>query len=78
MFNIHNYRENELLQSLLLECKYCIYYNFHNIEKSYELNADKTIKKDSIVYTAYDSEGNLFDGSKTLSQLKRKIDNIYR
>ena len=33
MFNIHNDRENELLQSLLLECKYCIYYNFNNIEK---------------------------------------------
>ena len=33
MFNIHNDRENELLQSLLLECKYCIYYDFHNIEK---------------------------------------------
>ena len=33
MFNIHNDRENELLQSLLLECEYCIYYHFHNIEK---------------------------------------------
>ena len=48
------------------------------IEKSYDLNADKTIKKDSIVYTAYDCDDNLFDASKTLSQLKRKIDNIYR
>ena len=33
MFNIHNDREYELVQSLLLECKYCIYYKFHNIEK---------------------------------------------
>ena len=45
-----------------------------DIEKSYELNADKTIKKDSIVYTAYDCDSNLFNASKTLSQLKRKID----
>ena len=37
MFNIHNDRENELLQSLLLECKYCIYYNFNNIEKINDL-----------------------------------------
>ena len=53
-------------------------YKGMKIEKSYDLNADKTIKKDSIVYTSYDCDDNLFDASKTLSQLKRKIDNIYR
>ena len=53
-------------------------YKGMTIEKSYDLNADKTIKKDSIIYTAYDYDDNLFDASKTLSQLKRKIDNIYR
>ena len=61
-----------------MESKMLKPYKGMDIEKSYELNADKTIKKDSILYTAYDSDGNLFDGSKTLSQLKRKIDNIYR
>ena len=61
-----------------MESKMLNPYKGMDIEKSYELNADKTIKKDSIIYTAYDCEGNLFDGSKTLSQLKRKIDNIYR
>ena len=58
-----------------MESKMLKQYKGMDIEKSYELNADKTIKKDSIVYTAYDCNGNWFDGSKTLSQLKRKIDN---
>lgn len=44
------------------------------IEKSYDLKANGTIKKDSIVFTAYDTEGNVFDGAKTLSELKEKID----
>ena len=44
------------------------------IEKSYDLKANGTIKKDSIVFTAYDTEGNVFDGAKTLSVLKEKID----
>ena len=61
-----------------MESKMLKSYKGMNIEKSYELNADKTIKKDSIIYTAYDSDDNLFDASKTLPQLKRKIDNIYR
>ena len=49
-------------------------YKGMEIEKSYDLKADGTIKKDSIVFTAYDTEGNLFDGAKTLSELKKKID----
>ena len=61
-----------------MESKMLKPYKGMDIEKSYELNADKTIKKSSIVYTAYDCDDNLFDGAKTLSQLKRKIDNIYR
>lgn len=45
------------------------------IEKSYETKADGTIKKDTIVYTAYaEEDGGLFDGAKTLSELKKKID----
>ena len=62
----------------IMESKMLKPYKGMAIEKSYELNADKTIKKNSIVYTAYDCDDNLFDASKTLSQLKRKIDNIYR
>ena len=61
-----------------MESKMLKPYKGMTIEKSYDLNADKTIKKDSIIYTAYDYDDNLFDASKTLSQLKRKIDNIYR
>ena len=61
-----------------MESKMLKPYKGMSIEKSYELNADKTIKKNSIVYTAYDCDDNLFDASKTLSQLKIKIDNIYR
>ena len=61
-----------------MESKMLKPYKGMDIEKSYELNADKTIKKDSVIYTSYDCDSNLFDASKTLSQLKRKIDNIYR
>ena len=57
-----------------MESKMLKPYKGMEIEKSYDLNADRTIKKDSIVFTAYDTEGNLFDGAKTLSELKKKID----
>ena len=57
-----------------MESKMLKPYKGMEIEKSYDLNADGTIKKDSIVFTAYDTEGNLFDGAKTLSELKKKID----
>ena len=57
-----------------MESKMLKSYKGMEIEKSYDLKADGTIKKDSIVFTAYDTEGNLFDGAKTLSELKKKID----
>ena len=57
-----------------MESKMLKPYKEMEIEKSYDLKADGTIKKDSIVFTAYDTEGNLFDGAKTLSELKKKID----
>lgn len=57
-----------------MESKMLKPYKGMEIEKSYDLKADGTIKKDSIVFTAYDTEDNLFDGSKTLSELKKKID----
>ena len=57
-----------------MESKMLKPYKGMEIEKSYDLKADGTIKKDSIVFTSYDTEGNLFDGAKTLSELKKKID----
>lgn len=57
-----------------MESKMLKSYKGMEIEKSYDLKADGTIKKDSIVFTAYDTECNLFDGAKTLSELKKKID----
>ena len=56
-----------------MESKMLKPYKGMKIEKSYDLKADGTIKKDSIVFTAYDTEDNLFDGAKTLSELKKKI-----
>ena len=61
-----------------MESKMLKPYKGMEIEKSYDLKADGTIKKDSIVFTAYDTEGNLFDGAKTLSELKKKIDEYSR
>lgn len=51
-------------------------YKGFDIEKSYEEKGDGTIKKDTIVYTAYadDEDNALFDATKTLSELKKKID----
>lgn len=48
-------------------------YKGFRIEKSYEEKADGTIKKDTIVYTAY-TDDDLFDAAKTLPELKKKID----
>lgn len=55
-------------------------YKNMEIEKSYELNANGTIKKDTIIYTAYPIEENgevgagVFDADQTLVGLKKKID----
>ena len=50
-------------------------YKGYTIEKSYELHAiTGKIKKDTIIYTAYTEDGGIFDGSRTLIELKRKID----
>lgn len=50
-------------------------YKGFEIEKSYEEKLDGTIKKDTVIYTAYTKEDNaLFDASATLSELKKKID----
>ncbi len=51
-------------------------YKGFEIEKSYETKKDGTIRKDTIVYTAYadDEDNALFDAAKTLPELKKKID----
>lgn len=51
-------------------------YKGFEIEKSYETKADSTIRKDTIIYTAYadDEDNALFDAATTLSELKKKID----
>lgn len=55
-------------------------YKGFDIEKSYDEKPDGTIKKDTIVYTAYadDEDNALFDAATTLSELKRKIDNYLK
>lgn len=54
-------------------------YKGFEIEKSYEEKADGTIKKDTIIYTAYTVDGDgVFDAAKTLSDLKKKIDNYLK
>lgn len=54
-------------------------YRGFEIEKSYETNKDGTIRKDTIVYTAYAKEdGGLYDAAKTVSELKKKIDNYLK
>lgn len=55
-------------------------YKGFQIEKSYEEKADGTIKKDTIVYTAYtdDDDNALLDAAETLSDLKRKIDDYLK
>lgn len=57
-----------------MESKMLKPYKGMEIEKSYDLKADGTIKKDSVIFTAYDTEGNVFDGAETLAELKKKID----
>jgi len=50
-------------------------YKGFSIEKSYEINHNGTIKKDTVLYTAFTEDGGLFDGDKTLAGLKKKLDN---
>lgn len=54
-------------------------YKGFDIEKSYEEKADGTIKKDTIIYTAYPTNSyGVFDAATTLSELKKKIDNYLK
>ena len=45
------------------------------IEKSWETKADGTIKKDTVLYTAYTADGNgIYDSKPNLAELKKEID----
>ena len=57
-----------------MEAKSLKPYKGYEIEKSYETKADGTIIKDTIVYTAYTADGDLYDAATTLSALKKEID----
>lgn len=46
-------------------------YKGYNI---YKPKQDAYMKQLNIHYMAYDEEGNLFDGAKTLEEMKQKID----
>lgn len=53
-------------------------YKGYDIQKSYNLKGNGNIDKASVVYTACDADQNLFDSDKTLSGLKKKIDNYLK
>lgn len=45
------------------------------IEKSWETKADGTIKKDTVMYTAYTEDGNgVYNAKPSLTELKKEID----
>lgn len=45
------------------------------IEKSWETKTDGTIKKDTILYTAYtENENSVYDAKPNLAELKKEID----
>ena len=45
------------------------------IEKSWEIKADGTIKKDTVLYTAYtENENGVYDAKPNLAELKKEID----
>lgn len=49
-------------------------YKGFSIEKSWKIALDGTMKKDSIIYTAYDDNGDTYDADKSIAGIKRKID----
>ena len=56
------------MESVLLKS-----YNGFTIEKSWNLKSDGTIDKDSIIYSAYDSDGDLVTASNNLIALKKEL-----
>ena len=60
--------EVKKMESVLLKS-----YNGFTIEKSWNLKSDGTIDKDSIIYSAYDSDGDLVTASNNLIALKKEL-----
>ena len=48
-------------------------YNGFTIVKSWELKSDGTTDKDSVIYSAYDSDGDLVTASNNLTSLKKEL-----
>ena len=48
-------------------------YNGFIIEKSWEVKSDGTIDKDSVIYSAYDEDGDIVDASANLTLLKKGL-----
>ena len=61
-----------------MESKLLKPYKGFSIEKSWETKADGTIKKDSVLYTAFTENGDVYDGDKSLANLKKKIDSYVK
>lgn len=57
-----------------MEVKMLKPYKGFKIEKSFELNCNGHPIAGTGVYTAYTQDGDLFDASETLAELKKKID----
>lgn len=49
-------------------------YKGFTIEKSWDETPNSTIKKDTVIYTAYTKSDDVFDADSVLVNLKRKID----
>lgn len=56
-----------------MESKIIKSYKGFEIEKSWDIKADGTINKNTVIYTAYD-DGDLFDSCENIAGLKKKID----
>lgn len=56
-----------------MESKLLRSYNGFTVEKSWELKSDGTVYKDSIIYSAYDSDGDLVTASNNLTSLKKEL-----
>lgn len=53
-------------------------YKGFTIEKSWDETSSGTIKKDTVTYTAYTVDQDIFDADSILSNLKQKIDEYIR
>jgi hypothetical protein len=58
----------------MLDSKSLKDYKEFKIEKSWEADVNGAPKKDTIIYTAYDKDGDPIDGKGTLKELKHLID----